>query len=214
MNQKALIEHVVKAILSLDENKVNELIQKAFDEKVDLTTLVNDGITVSLRKLGDRFEDGKVFLPELMKGAMIVQHNMKFLEPHIKRDELQTKGKFVIGTVAGDLHDVGKNIICTVFSAAGYEVIDLGIDVSTETFVEKVKEERPKLLGLSALLTTTMMNQREVIEALKAEGLRGEVKILVGGAPVSGAWAKKINADGYGEDVFSGLKKAEQLLGQ
>jgi len=212
MDQKALIGQVIEAILSLDENKVSELVQKAFDEKVDLTTLINDGITVGLRKLGDNFEDGQVFLPELMKGAMIVQHNMKFLEPHIKRDALQTKGKFVIGTVAGDIHEVGKNIICTIFSSAGYEVIDLGIDVSAETFVEKVKKERPKLLGLSALLTTTMMNQRKVIEALNAEGLRNEVKVLVGGAPVSAAWAKTINADGYGEDAFSSLKKAEQLL--
>lgn len=212
MNQKALIDHVVEAILNLNESKVSELVQKAFDEKVDLTTLINDGITVGLRKLGDRFEDGQVFLPELMRGAMIVQDNMKFLEPHIKRDTLQTKGKFVIGTVAGDIHEVGKNIVCTIFSAAGYEVIDLGIDVSTETFVEKVKKERPKLLGLSALLTTTMMNQRKVIEALTAEGLRNGVKVLVGGAPTSAAWAKAINADGCGEDAFSSLKKAEQLL--
>jgi len=212
MNQKALIDHVVEAILSLNDSKVSELVQKAFDEKVDLTTLINDGITVGLHKLGDRFEDGQVFLPELMRGAMIVQDNMKFLQPHIKRDTLQTKGKFVIGTVAGDIHEVGKNIVCTIFSAAGYEVIDLGIDVSTETFVEKVKKERPKLLGLSALLTTTMMNQRKVIEALTAEGLRNGVKVLVGGAPTSAAWAKTINADGCGEDAFSSLKKAEQLL--
>jgi len=213
VSHQALIEQIVASILNLDGDTVNELVQKALDQKADLTTLINDGLTVGLRKLGERFENGQVFIPELMWGAEMVQQNLKALEPYIERDTISTKGKLLIGSVEGDIHDVGKNIVCSVFSAAGYKVIDLGIDVTTETFVQKVREEKPALLGLSALLTTTMLNQRKVVEALEAEGLRQDVKVIIGGAPTSGSWARTIRADAYAEDVFSGLTKAERLLG-
>jgi len=212
MNQRAIIEEVIDAVLNFDDARLSELIRTALDEGIDVTNLINEGLTVGLSKLGERFEKGEAFLPELLKGATVVLENMKFLEPHIKKDELHTKAKMLLGTVAGDVHSVGKSIVSTVFSAAGFNVIDLGIDVPTETFVEKVKQEKPDLLGLSALLTTTMNNQRSVIQSLVEAGLRNTVKIIVGGAPISEAWAKEIDADAYAEDAFSGLKKAEQLL--
>jgi len=213
MVEKDLLKTLVESIQCLDESQVNGSVKIAIDQGIAIARLINDGLTAGLRKLGERFESGEVFLPELMKGAMIVQQNMKELETHIEKDEIQTKGKFMIGTVANDIHDVGKNIVATIFSASGYEVTDLGIDVSTETFVAKIKEKKPQILGLSSLLTTTMANQRVVIEALEAEGLRKGLKIIIGGAPASPAWAEKIHADAYAEDAFSGLREAEKFLG-
>jgi 5-methyltetrahydrofolate--homocysteine methyltransferase len=203
---------IVAAVIDLNEGRVEELIKKGIDEQIDLTMVINDGLTVGLRKLGDLFQTGKAFLPELMKGVTIVHQSLEKLKPHMGKDVICGKAKLLIGTVAGDIHDLGKNIVSSVFSAACFEVVDLGVNVSTELFVEKVKEEHPELLGLSALLTTTMVNQRKVIEALTKAGLRDNVKIIIGGAPVSGSWAKMINADGFAEDAFSAIKKAEQLL--
>lgn len=213
MVENDLLKTLIESIQSLDESQVDDSVKVAFDQGVTIARLINDGLTAGLRQLGERFERGEVFLPELMKGAKIVQQNMKELETHIEKDEILTKGKFMIGTVANDIHDVGKNIVATLFSASGYEVTDLGIDVSTETFVAKVKEKKPQILGLSSLLTTTMTNQRVVIEALEAEGLRKDLKIIIGGAPTSPAWAEKIHADSYAEDAFSGVREASKLLG-
>jgi corrinoid protein of di/trimethylamine methyltransferase len=212
MGQEDLIKQTAEAVFKLDRDKADELIEEALKLGINLTTLINEGLTSGLRVLGKRFEAGEVFLPELMLGAEIVQINMKKLEPLIKDAQVERKAKMVIGTVQGDLHDVGKNIVAAVFSASGFEIVDLGIDVATATFVESVKRERPELLGLSALLTTTMHIQREIIEALEEADLRKNVKVIVGGAPTSGSWAKKIRADAYAEDAFQGLLKAEQLL--
>lgn len=211
IEEKKLIEQTAQAVLIRDRDTVNGLVEQALERNFDISSLINEGLTAGLRKLGDQFERSEVFLPELVLGADIVQENIKKLEPHIMRDKVQTKGKFLIGTVAGDLHDVGKNIVCAVFAAAGYEVIDLGINVSTERFVSKVQEVKPDFLGLLALLTTTMHKQREVVQALEDAGFRKDVKILIGGAPASESWVKEIKADVYAEDVFSGLRKAEEL---
>ena len=212
MDQKELINQTADAVFKLDRDEADHLVEKAMSLKIDLTALINEGLTKGLRILGEKFENGKAFLPELMLGAAIVQSNMKKVEPLIKQENVDRKAKMVIGTVEGDLHDVGKNIVGAIFSASGYEIVDLGIDVSTGTFVESVQKEQPELLGLSALLTTTMHHQREIIEALEEAGIRQKVKVLVGGAPASESWARKIGADVYAEDVFLGLIKAEQAL--
>lgn len=212
MDQLGLIKQTAEAVLDLDSNKVDELVEKALAIEINISALINGGLTGGLRNLGERFEAGVVYLPELMLGAEIVQSNMKKLEPMIRLAEVDRKAKMVIGTVAGDLHDVGKNIVAAVFSASGYEIVDLGVDVATEAFVDAVKKEHPELLGLSALLTTTMHKQREIIEALESADVRKSLKVLVGGAPASSLWAQKIGADVYAEDAFLGLIKAEQLL--
>ncbi len=212
MIQKSLPEQIFDAITNLDGDLITELISRALDQNIDMNIVLTEGLTAGLRKLGEGFEKGEVFIPELMWGAQIVQQNMEKLEAHISKSNVETKGKLLIGSVENDIHDVGKNIVCSVFSAAGYHVIDLGVDVSTEIFIQRVKEEKPDILGLSALLTTTMHNQRQIIEALEAEGLRQNIKVIIGGAPASEAWAREINADAFAEDVFLGLKKAEDLL--
>jgi len=212
MSTENLLDQINESILELNGNKVKALIREAIGQGMDVMILINDGLTAGLRKLGERFERGEAFLPELMKGAQIVQGSMSELEVNIEKNAIQNKGTFMIGTVEGDIHEVGKNIVCTVFSAAGYRVIDLGINVPTERFIERVRTEKPDLLGLSALLTTTMINQRRVIEALEAEGLRKGLGVILGGAPVSQSWAKKVRADAYAEDAFSALKRAEELV--
>jgi 5-methyltetrahydrofolate--homocysteine methyltransferase len=212
LDQSVLIERIVESICRLDGDTLLNLVRTSVEERLDLAAVLNNGLTVGLCHLGQGFERGEVFIPELMMGARIVQEALGELQPHIAVESLSDKATFLVGTVAGDLHDVGKNIVCSVFSASGYQVIDLGIDVSVETFVQKVREEQPELLGLSALLTTTMLNQRKVIEALEEAGLRQTVKIIIGGAPASASWADAIKADAYAEDVFSGLAQAEHLL--
>ncbi|MBW2284765.1 MAG: corrinoid protein [Deltaproteobacteria bacterium] len=213
MNSPSFTDEIIQAILELDAESLGQSINNARAQNADISILINEGLTVGLRRLGDRFEKGQIFLPELMKGARIVQENMEVLSVNIGKDAIQSRGKLLLGTVSGDLHDVGKNIVGTIFQSAGYEVIDLGIDVPADVFVEKVREEKPELLGLSALLTTTVSSQGKVIEALDAAGLRDAVKIIIGGAPVSSKWAEQINADAYAEDAFSGLRKAEDLIG-
>ncbi|MBW1785844.1 MAG: corrinoid protein [Deltaproteobacteria bacterium] len=212
MNSPSFTDEIIQAILELDAESLGQSIGNARAQNADISILINEGLTVGLRRLGDRFEKGQIFLPELMKGARIVQENMEVLSVNIGKDAIQSRGKLLLGTVSGDLHDVGKNIVGTIFQSAGYEVIDLGIDVPADVFVEKVREEKPELLGLSALLTTTVSSQGKVIEALDAAGLRDAVKIIIGGAPVSSKWAEQINADAYAEDAFSGLRKAEDLM--
>ncbi len=212
MNSPSFTDEIIQAILELDAESLGQSINNARAQNADISILINEGLTVGLRRLGDRFEKGQIFLPELMKGARIVQENMEVLSANIGKDAIQSRGKLLLGTVSGDLHDVGKNIVATIFQSAGYEVIDLGIDVPADVFVEKVREEKPELLGLSALLTTTVSSQGKVIEALDAAGLRDAVKIIIGGAPVSSKWAEQINADAYAEDAFSGLRKAESLM--
>ncbi|RLG23186.1 cobalamin-binding protein [Methanosarcinales archaeon] len=214
MSTEDLLDQINKGILELNSNKVKALIREAIGQGIDVISLINDGLTAGLRKLGERFERGEAFLPELLKGAQIVQSSVSELEVNInEKDAIQNKGTLMIGTVEGDIHDVGKNIVCTVISSAGYRVIDLGVNVPTERFVEKVRAEKPDLLGLSALLTTTMINQRRVIDALEAEGLRKGLKVILGGAPVSQSWAKQVGADAYAEDAFSALRKVEDLMG-
>ena len=213
MNSPSFTDEIIQAILELDAESLGQSVSNARAQNADISILINEGLTVGLRRLGDRFEKGQIFLPELMKGARIVQENMEVLSANIGKDAIQSRGKLLLGTVSGDLHDVGKNIVATIFQSAGYEVIDLGIDVPADVFVEKVREEKPELLGLSALLTTTVSSQGKVIEALDAAGLRDAVKIIIGGAPVSSKWAEQINADAYAEDAFSGLRKAEDLIG-
>jgi corrinoid protein of di/trimethylamine methyltransferase len=164
--------------------------------------------------VGQKFSDGEYFLPNLIISAEGMKNAMELLEPKLR--ELQqartTLGKVVIGTVQGDIHEIGKSLVGTMLSANGFTVYDLGVDVPVEDFIAKIKETGANVLGLSALLTTTMEVQREVMEALKREGLREQVKVLVGGAPVTSGWAEEIEADGYAEDAIGAVQVAKRLV--
>jgi corrinoid protein of di/trimethylamine methyltransferase len=214
MGTHQYIDEIIDAIIRLNENQVTELALKAIAEGVAPLTVINEGLSAGLRKVGDLFADEQIFLPELINAARMIAQTMERMKPHLTSGEsLKRKGVYLIATVEGDVHDIGKNLVRLLLSASGYEVVDLGKDVSTKKIVEKVKQLNPDILGLSALLSTTMPAQQKVIQALEEAGIREKVKIMVGGAPVTRNWATKIGADGFAEDAASAVKEADRITG-
>jgi len=209
-----LFDMLRSALLSFEEEKFIEVVKRSLEEKVSPLEIIN-ALTKALEEIGRKFEEGEIFLVHLvMAGEMVKRAVSEYLEPLLKKAKMERKtlGRVVIGTVSGDIHDIGKNIVAALLFSAGFEVIDLGKDVPVEEFIRAVKEYNPDIIGLSALLSTTLPVQREVIEALKKNGLRGKVKVIVGGAPVTAEWAEQIGADGYGEDAVEAVKVAKRLL--
>ncbi len=188
---------------------VVELTQTALDQKIPADKIITEGLTAGMEIVGEKFSTKEYFIPDMLASAEAVGAAMDILKPHLEEANVETKGKFAIVTVKGDIHDIGKNIVAILLKGAGYQVYDLGIDVPTEKIVDFVREEKPDYLGLSALLTTTMTVMGEVIEALKANGLREKVKVLIGGAAVSEDYARQIGADAYCIDGFEAIKTLE-----
>ncbi|MFO7605757.1 MAG: corrinoid protein [Desulfurivibrionaceae bacterium] len=184
---------------------VTELVEEALEKGIDPNDILIKGLTASMTTVGEKFEKGEYLIPDMLAAAEAVGAGMDILTPHLLKAGVKSKGKFIIATVAGDLHDIGKNIVAIMLKGAGYEVIDLGVDVPTARIVESVKENDAPFLGLSALLTTTMRNMEEVITKLKEEGLRDKIKVCIGGAPTSQEFSDKIAADGYCSDAFAAL---------
>ncbi|MCW4051187.1 MAG: corrinoid protein [Candidatus Bathyarchaeota archaeon] len=202
------------AVLFFDDEKARALAVKALEMGIDPVMTLEEGLAKPLREVGDRFETGEAFITELIASAQAMEAGAKVLNEEITRRGVNRKsvGKFLIGTVEGDIHSIGKNIVATMLTAAGFEVIDLGTDIPTWTFVEKVKEYEPDILGLSALMTTTMVKQKEILGALRDIGLRSKVKVIVGGAPVTEAWVKEIGADAIGFDAGSAVQVTLRLM--
>jgi corrinoid protein of di/trimethylamine methyltransferase len=193
---------------------VAELSQKALDQGEEPLTIINQGLVPGMETVGEKFQTGEYFLPQMVIAANAMQQAMGLLQPELlaRQQSVDVPGVFVIGSVKGDIHEIGKSLIATMMLASGFQVHDLGVDVAPETFVEKVQETDADLVGLSALLTTTMTAQRDVLEALQEAGIRERVKVMVGGAPVTQEWAESIGADGYAEDVVSAVELAKHLL--
>jgi len=185
---------------------VVELTQKALDEDVSPQKMIAEGLTAGMEVVGEKFSAKEYFIPDMLASAEAVGAAMDILKPVLDSAKVETRGKFAIATVKGDIHDIGKNIVAILLKGAGYEVHDLGIDVPTETVVEFVKNEKPQYLGLSALLTTTMTEMGVVIKALEESNVRKEVKVLIGGAAVSDEFAREIGADSYCADAFAAVK--------
>ncbi|MFC1926802.1 corrinoid protein [Chloroflexota bacterium] len=192
---------------------VVELTQLALEKKIPLEDIISQGLTSGMQTVGEKFSSKEYFIPDMLAAAEAVGAAMDILKPLLEASNVETKGKFAIATVKGDIHDIGKNIVAILLKGAGYEVNDLGIDVSTEKVVEFVREEKPDFIGLSALLTTTMVAMGEIIEALKQGGLRDKVKILIGGAAVSDEYAKEIGADAYCMDGFDAIRVLDTFQG-
>jgi len=193
-----------------------EAVKKAVNEKlgsgVDPITII-DLLNQTLNEVGEKYESGELFLSELMMVGYLASEITNLLEPHLIQAEMKARGKIVIGTVKGDIHDIGKNIVVMMLQSAGFEVVDLGIDVSTERFVEAVKDEEPDVLGMSALLTSTMNEMKSVTDSLEKSGLRSNVKVIVGGRPITGEFAGEIGADGYAEDAVKAVRVIKELIG-
>ena len=187
---------------------VASLVQQALDEGLTAGEVLNGALVVGMDAVGRDFKAGELFVPEVLIAARAMHAGMDILKPLLAESEVPSAGKFMIGTVKGDLHDIGKNLVRMMMEGGGFEVIDLGVDVPPEGFVEAVQANNPDILGLSALLTTTMTSMKEVIEALEEAGLRDSVKIVIGGAPVTDAYASEIGADGYAADAASAVDVA------
>lgn len=210
-------EILAKLTSSLVEGEPDDtvaLTRQAIDEGMEPLTIINQGLVPGMDIVGARFQSGEYFLPHLIIAASAMQQAMALLEPELRarQQAAESRGIVVIGTVKGDIHEIGKTLVGTMMSASGFQVHDLGVDVPTETFVAKVKETNANILGLSALLTTTMTIQRDVIDALEEAGIRSQVRVIVGGAPVSQHWAKTIGADGYAEDAVGAIELGKHLM--
>lgn len=190
------------------QDGADELTKQALDTGVKASDILRKGLMVGMSSVGHKFSENKVFVPDLLMAAKAMTAAMVHLKPYFESGEAQHKGIFVIGTVQGDLHDIGKNLVSMMLEGAGFEVIDLGSDVDAEKFVEAVKTNQAHIVGMSALLTTTMTNMPVVIQALKNAGLRDGVKVMIGGAPVTKAYADQIGADGYAPDASQAAKMA------
>ena len=208
-----IIPQIYTAVLEGDANAVKELVQQGIEEGLAAQTLLNDGLIAAMNEVGRLFEEGEYFVPEMLVSARAMQAGMNLLRPILVEQDVKPMGRVVIGTVKGDLHDIGKNLVGMMLEGAGFEVIDLGMDVPEEKFLRAIEEHQPHLVGLSALLTTTMGNMKTTIEAMKAAGLRERVKVMLGGAPVTQTFAAQIGADGYAPDASQAVTLAKRLMG-
>jgi corrinoid protein of di/trimethylamine methyltransferase len=206
---------LAQVVIVGEPEEAEALAQQALDEGLDPLACINEGLTVGIQHVGELFASGEYFLPDLIIGAEAMKNALAVLEPELtaggKRREVL--GHAVLGTVKGDLHDIGKTLVGTMLTANGFKVTDLGTDVPAEEFVAAITDQGATLVGASALLTTTMSEQQRIIQTIEEAGLRGKVKVMVGGAPVTQSWAEKIGADGFAKDAISAVALAKRLVG-
>jgi corrinoid protein of di/trimethylamine methyltransferase len=212
---KELLAAMRQSVIDGDIPQAEALARQALEAGVEPLTAINQGYVPGMQEVGEQFGCGQAFVPDLMMAAEAMKKGLAVLEPQMKArgTERTVVGRAVLGTVKGDIHEIGKSLVGLMLSTGGFEVHDLGVDVPYETFAAKVKEVQANLVGVSALLTTTMPGQARVIQALEAAGVRKQVKVMVGGAPVSRSWATEIGADGYSEDALGALEVAKKLVG-
>ena len=203
-----IAEQVILGKRTVVETKVREALEAGLAPQ----TILNEALIAPMSEVGARFERGEFYVPEMLIAARAMQSGLALLKPHLSQGGVQMRGKVVIGTVKGDLHDIGKNLVAMMLEGAGFEIIDLGTDVPPEKFASTVRESGATLVGMSALLTTTMKNMKSVIEALEDLGVRQKVKIMIGGAPVTEAFAKDIGADGYAPDASRAVALAKSFV--
>lgn len=209
-----VLQNLFEAVLEGNFEGVKANVQSALDAELDPNTILNDGMIAAMREVGVLFEAGEYYVPEMLIAARAMQSGMAILKPHLQQAEKKSSGRVVMGTVKGDLHDIGKNLVGLMLEGAGYEIIDLGVDVPAEEFVKKAMELKPDVIGMSALLTTTMPSMKTTLDALDAAGLRRDIKVIVGGAPVTETYAQQIEADGFALDASRAVNLVNDLLGK
>ncbi len=207
-----LIEQISSNLISGDFEKVSILTRNAISENIEVETILNESLIGGMNIVGDRFRDHEIFLPDVLMAAKAMYAGMKHLEPLLLKKGVKARGKIVIGTVEGDLHDIGKNLVAIMLEGAGYEVIDLGNDVPVRKFVDEAKKVEADIIGMSALLTTTMSTMGEVVCMLKEENLQNKIKTIIGGAPVSSEYAAEIGADMYSFDAGNAVDCVKEIL--
>jgi 5-methyltetrahydrofolate--homocysteine methyltransferase len=207
-----LLEEIKKTVIDGKHKEIEALVQKAIQEKADLDDLINRALIAAMDVVGDRFAKSEIFVPEMLVSAVTMKKGLDLIKPLLQGDEDQAKGKVILCTVKGDQHDIGKNLVAMMLEGAGLEVIDLGVDVTVEEVIDKINEIQPQILGMSALLTTTMPEMENMINLLKDRGIRKKLKVMVGGAPVDADFAEKIGADAYGEDAAEAVTIARGFI--
>jgi 5-methyltetrahydrofolate--homocysteine methyltransferase len=206
-----LFDNIAEAVLDGQINEVKVLTEEAVEKNATAKEILNNGLLKGMNEVGILFKQGELFVPEVLISAKAMDTGMQVIKPLIKEGDIQKKGKCLLATVKGDLHDIGKKLVAMMLEGAGYEVIDLGVDSSPEQIIDAVKEHEPDILGMSAMLTTTMANMKDTIEALKENGLSERVKVMVGGAPVSPNFADSVGAN-YSSDAHSAVELANKLM--
>lgn len=208
------LEQITENLIKGKANDVKALVQKALDEKASPADILNKGLLAGMSVIGERFKNNEVYVPEVLIAARAMKAGMEILKPLLASAGVEPVGTVVVGTVKGDLHDIGKNLVCMMLEGAGFKVVDAGINVEPAKMVELAKENNAAVIGASALLTTTMVNMKNVVESVKSAGLSGKIKVMIGGAPVTQAFADEIGADGYAPDAASAADLAKTLLKQ
>ena len=208
-----LLEKMAESLIAGKVDEVTEITQQALDANISSKDILEKGLLAGMEVVGKRFKANDMFIPEVLRCAKCMHGAMETLRPLLAETGVETAGTFVIGTVKGDLHDIGKNLVGMMFEGAGFQVVDLGIDLEPAAFVEAIKKHKASLFGMSALLTTTMPKMSETINAINEAGIRDQVKIMIGGAPVTAEFAKEIGADAYASNAASAVDKGKELLG-
>lgn len=209
----ATLQDLSKAVIAGKNKRVEAICNALLEEKVSPLDIINGGLIAGMNEVGVRFKANQMFVPEVLMAAQAMETGTNIVKPCINADDLPSLGSVLLGTVKGDLHDIGKNLVGMMLESVGFTVINAGIDVAPEIFVEGVKENHPDVIAMSALLTTTMLHMKDTIELLKEEGLRDQVKVIIGGAPVSQDFADEISADGFGPDAVAATDLCKKLLG-
>jgi 5-methyltetrahydrofolate--homocysteine methyltransferase len=207
-----VLERISREIVSGHVDESIEAVKKALQHEIPPQEILDDGLMAAMKRVGLLFQEGEIFIPDVFFSAKAMHGSMDILRPLLAPSQLVGMGSVVIGTVLGDIHDIGKRLVAMMLEGAGFTVIDLGVEVGPETFVEAVGAHQPHIVAMSSLLTTTMMNMGATIEALIKAGVREQVKVLIGGAPVTETFVEEIGADGYGSDASSGLEEAKVLM--
>jgi trimethylamine corrinoid protein len=209
---ESLFQDIQSAIVNFDEDLLNKLTDQVLEQGIDLVEVIEKAYTVGIKQIGDKFEQGDIFLPELMQAGTMVKDAITRLEENVPKGKMQKKGKFLIGTVEGDIHDIGKDLVATMLSSQGIEVIDIGVDCPASKFVDRALEVDADIIGASCLLTMTAQELEKLMNEINSRGVRDRFKVMVGGAAVNNNLAEKIGADGYGADLKEAVDVALALL--
>ncbi len=207
-----IFQEIIEKIEKGDANAVKSLVEKAVADNITANDILNNGLVKGMNNIGAKFKNNEVYIPEVLIAARAMKAGLEIIKPLLAEAKTESKGKIAIGTIKGDLHDIGKNIVCIMLEGAGYDVIDLGIDVPKEKFIEAAENGSADILGLSALLTTTMPYMKEIVDAMDQSGLKDKVKVIIGGAPITQAYGDEISADGYAADAATAVDVVKRLL--
>jgi len=210
---QGIFSEIAEKLVKGDAPVVKALTEKALDQNIPAVKILNDGLVSGMNIVGEKFKNNEFFIPEVLIAARAMKAGMEIIKPLLVEAKVKSRGKVIMGTVKGDLHDIGKNIVSIMLEGAGFEVVNLGTDMTIEKIAVQMEEGQPDVLGMSALLTTTMVYMGEVVEALEKAGTRDRVKVIIGGAPITQSYADEIRADGYAPDAASAVDLVKGLLG-